>query len=139
MYLMSWDRESCRLMQLTWKITVTKLYLSENATGSLKIQLYRLFSSILIKNWETFLKSVFKWPLLLQHKEKSWSYLPSNLFGNSIFQNARTDIEVLGKGSFLLNILQPLITYSWKLRFEYFVERLVQPTAAQFRIFIITT
>ena len=43
-----------------------------------------------------------------------------------------TYIEVLRKESFTLNILQPLITYSRKLRFIFFVEQLVQSAAAQF-------
>ena len=61
MYRMSGDRKSCWLTQLTSKITVTKLDLSENGTGSLKKQrLHRLFSSILTENSETFLINIFK-------------------------------------------------------------------------------
>ena len=46
-----------------------------------------------------------------------------------------TDIEVLGKRFLPFTILQPLITHSWKRRSGFFVERLVQPTTAQFGIF----
>ena len=56
-------------------------------------------------------------------------------FETVFFKMLETDIEVLGKGFFPLNILQPHIMNSRKLRFGFFVEWLAQPTAAQFGIF----
>ena len=56
-------------------------------------------------------------------------------FETVFFKMLETDIEVLGKGFFPLNILQPHIMDSRKLRFGFFVEWLAQPTAAQFGIF----
>ena len=56
-------------------------------------------------------------------------------FETVFFKMLETDIEVLGKGFFPLNILQPHIMNSRKLRFGFFVEWLAEPTAAQFGIF----
>ena len=43
--------------------------------------------------------------------------------------------KLLRKEFFPLNTLLPLTTFSWKLRFGFFVEQTVQPTTPQFGIF----
>ena len=43
--------------------------------------------------------------------------------------------KLLRKEFFPLNTLLPLTRFSWKLRFGFFVEQIVQPTTPQFDIF----
>ena len=128
MYPMVWDKTSCRLTYLTWKITVTKLNLSENTTGSLKKQQFHVFFQIFwLKTHKISLKNVFKWLLLLQYKEKAIiSFTFKSPSKQSFSKCSEQTQKFLGSGYF------PLIFYShssrtlWKLRFWFFVERLVQ-------------